>query len=54
MPRAQYAADLARILRELLAAGSARNWDKMLELAKDLERLAMAGRDGKFNADEGK
>ena len=40
MNREQYAAELARILRELLAAGSARDRDKMLELAKDLEKLA--------------
>jgi len=38
-----YSRELARILRETLAAGSARDRDKMLALAKDLERLARAG-----------
>lgn len=46
MDREQYAAELARILRELLPAGSKREWDKMLELAKDLENLVIAARDG--------
>ena len=32
--------DVARILREVLAAGSARDWDKMIALAKELEELA--------------
>ncbi|GAI78986.1 unnamed protein product, partial [marine sediment metagenome] len=27
-------------LREVLAAGAARNWDKMIELAQELEELA--------------
>jgi len=40
MNREQYAAELARILRELLVAGSKRDRDKMLELANDIERLA--------------
>ena len=46
MNKEQYAAELARILRELLAAGSKRDWDRMIELAKDIEQLAMASRDG--------
>ena len=41
-----YSRELARILRELLAAGSARDRDKMLELAQDIEKLAMVARDG--------
>ncbi|GAJ04676.1 unnamed protein product, partial [marine sediment metagenome] len=39
----EYSRELARILRETLAAGSARDRDKMLELAKDLEKLARGG-----------
>lgn len=35
-----YSRELARILREILAAGSKRDRDKLLELAKDLEKLA--------------
>ncbi|MBA7715504.1 hypothetical protein ES703_124552 [subsurface metagenome] len=31
---------VARILREILAAGAARDWDRMIELAKELEQLA--------------
>jgi len=50
MNREQYAAELARILRELLATGSKRDFDKMLELAKDIEQLAKECRDG--NPDE--
>ncbi|GAH99891.1 unnamed protein product [marine sediment metagenome] len=41
---------LSRILREILAAGAKRNWDKMIELAKELEKLAIDERDG--NQDE--
>jgi len=37
---------LSRILREILAAGAARDWGKMLELAKELEQLAKECRDG--------
>jgi len=44
---------VARLLREILAAGSARDWDKIIELAKELEQLARECRDGKFNEDEG-
>ena len=44
---------VARILREVLAAGAKRDWDKMIELAKELEELAIDERDGKFNEDEG-
>jgi len=32
---------VARILREVLAAGAKRDWDKMIELAKELEELAI-------------
>jgi len=53
MNREQYAAELARILRELLAAGAKRDWDGMLRLAKDIEQLVAAGRGGKFREDEG-
>ncbi|MBA7688276.1 hypothetical protein ES703_96755 [subsurface metagenome] len=53
MNREQYAAELARILRELLAAGSRQDWDKMLELAKDIERLAVASRDGSSDENPG-
>jgi len=45
----QYTSELARILREILPAGSARDWDRMIELAKELEQLARAGRAGKFS-----
>ncbi|GAH92711.1 unnamed protein product [marine sediment metagenome] len=38
-----YSRELARILRELLAAGSKRDRDKMLELAQDIEKLARGG-----------
>ncbi|GAH93156.1 unnamed protein product [marine sediment metagenome] len=44
---------VARILREILAAGSARDWDRMIELAQELEQLAKECRDGKFSEDEG-
>jgi len=44
---------VARILREILAAGAARDWDKMIELAQELEQLARECRDGKFEAKEG-
>lgn len=53
MNREEYTAELARILRELLTSGAKRDWDRVLELAKDLEQLANDGRDGKFNEDEG-
>ncbi|GAJ09899.1 unnamed protein product [marine sediment metagenome] len=36
----EYNRELSRILREILAAGSKRDRDKLLELAKDLEKLA--------------
>ncbi|MBA7653606.1 hypothetical protein ES703_61462 [subsurface metagenome] len=44
---------VARILREILAAGSARDWNRMIELAQELEQLAKECRDGKFREDEG-
>lgn len=34
--------DLARILREILTAGSRRDWDKMIELANELADFARA------------
>jgi len=44
---------VARLLREILAAGSARDWDRIVELAQELEELAKECRDGKFSEDEG-
>ena len=44
---------VSRILREVLVAGSKRDWDRIIELAKELEQLAMECRDGKFREDEG-
>jgi len=44
---------VARILREILTAGSARDWDRIIELAQELEQLAKECRDGKFEAKEG-
>ncbi|MBA7672521.1 hypothetical protein ES703_80698 [subsurface metagenome] len=46
MNREQYAAELARILRELLPAGAKKDYDRMLELANDIENLVIAARDG--------
>ena len=46
MNRGQYEAELARILRALLVAGSKRDWEKLLELANDIENLVIAARDG--------
>jgi len=40
MNREQYAAELSRILRELLPAGAKRDYDRMIDLAKELEELA--------------
>lgn len=45
-----YSRELSRILREVLPAGAKRDYDRVIELAKDLEKLAMAARDG--NPDE--
>jgi len=45
---------LSHILREVLIAGAARDWDRMIELAQELEQLAKECRDGKFSEDEGK
>ena len=42
----KYTAELSRILRELLPAGAKKDYDRMLDLAKDIEQLAMASRDG--------
>ncbi|GAI61224.1 unnamed protein product [marine sediment metagenome] len=44
---------VARILREILVAGSKRDWDRIIELAQELEQLAKECKDGKFNEDEG-
>ena len=44
---------VARILRETLAAGAARDWDKLIELAHELEQLAMAEKDGSIPENEG-
>lgn len=49
-----YTRELARILREILAAGSRRDWDRMIEVAQELEQLAKECRDGKFSEDDGK
>ncbi|GAJ07575.1 unnamed protein product, partial [marine sediment metagenome] len=49
----EYTRELSRILRETLAAGSARDRDKMLELAKDLEKLAMVARGGNPDQNSG-
>ncbi|MBA7672400.1 hypothetical protein ES703_80576 [subsurface metagenome] len=46
MNREQYAAELARILRELLVAGAKRDSARMIELAHATEQLAKDGRDG--------
>ncbi|MBA7709089.1 hypothetical protein ES703_117999 [subsurface metagenome] len=32
--------NVSRILREILVAGSKRDWDRIIELAKELEELA--------------
>jgi len=53
MNREQYVNELSRILREILAAGSVRDWDKLIELAKELDELARAGRDGNSVEDGG-
>ena len=44
---------LSRILREILAAGAKRNWDKMIELAKELEQLAIDERGGNPDGNPG-
>jgi len=53
MNREQYAAELARILRALLVAGAKRDYARMLELAKDIEQLAVASRDGSIDENSG-
>ncbi|MBA7654534.1 hypothetical protein ES703_62414 [subsurface metagenome] len=45
--------EIARIMREILVAGSKRDWDRIIELAHELEQLAQECRDGKYNEDEG-
>jgi len=44
---------LSRILREVLAAGAKRDWDRIIELAQELEQLARECRDGDSREDEG-
>ncbi|GAJ01987.1 unnamed protein product [marine sediment metagenome] len=44
---------LSRILREILVAGSKQDWDRIIELAQELEELAKECRDGKFREDDG-
>jgi len=36
---------VARLLREILAAGAKRDWDRIIDLAQELEQLAMECRD---------
>ena len=50
----EYTKELSRILRELLATGAKRDYDRMIDLAKELEHLAQEGKAGKFDVDEGK
>ncbi|MBA7688558.1 hypothetical protein ES703_97042 [subsurface metagenome] len=45
---------VARILREILVAGSKRDWDKIIELAQELEELARECRDGSIVENDGK
>jgi len=40
MDEEHYANVLSRILRDILAAGSARDYDRMIKLARELEDLA--------------
>jgi len=47
----KYTRALSRILRELLPAGSRRDWDKISELAQELEQVANDGRGGKFEVE---
>ncbi|GAI59561.1 unnamed protein product [marine sediment metagenome] len=49
----EYARELSRILRDLLAAGSKRDIEKMLELAQDIEKLAMVARGGNPDQNSG-
>ncbi|GAH96085.1 unnamed protein product [marine sediment metagenome] len=44
---------VSRILREILAAGSKRDWDRIIALAQELEELARAERDGSLVEKEG-
>lgn len=44
---------VARILREILVAGSKRDWDKIIELAQELEQLARECRDGNPDGNPG-
>ena len=49
----KYSKELSRILRELLPAGANRDYDRMIELAKELEQLARECRDGNQNENPG-
>ena len=49
----EYTRELSRILRELLPAGAKRDYDRMLELAKDIEQLVMTSRDGSPDGNSG-
>ncbi|GAJ12423.1 unnamed protein product, partial [marine sediment metagenome] len=49
----EYARELSRILRDLLAAGSKRDIEKMLELAQDIEKLTMVARGGNPDQNSG-
>jgi len=50
-----YANVLSRILRDILAAGSARDYNRMIELANELEKLARVAQaeDGSPDEKEG-
>ncbi|MBA7709489.1 hypothetical protein ES703_118407 [subsurface metagenome] len=48
MENDEYTSELARVLREVLDAGAKRDFDRMLELAGDLEGVAVAGKEGRF------
>ncbi|GAI88997.1 unnamed protein product [marine sediment metagenome] len=44
---------VSRILREVLVAGSKRDWDRIIELTKELEELARECRDGNLDENPG-
>ncbi|GAJ02441.1 unnamed protein product, partial [marine sediment metagenome] len=52
--RAMWELKVARILREILVAGSKRDWDRIIELAQELEELARECRDGSIVENDGK
>jgi len=45
--------NVSRILREILVAGSKRDWDRIIELAQELEQLARECRDGSSDENVG-